>query len=115
MFLDCCDPNTTFAKNVYDKLSSATKTQFSQTVIPTYVVRVSSAPVFSFPDVTAQPANPPAYISSGGYNGLDFLRFSKISSGSGVNYLSTGAVLRWNDGFTIVTLVRFMEMSINYL
>ena len=110
---DCCDPNTTFAKNLYDALSSATQTQVSQTgdigLTPTYIVRVSSVPVISFSPGTDIPPIPPAYISSGGYNGQAFLRFSKISSVSGVNYLSTRALLRPDDGITIVTVVCFLQ------
>jgi hypothetical protein len=114
---DCCDPNTTNARSPYYMLSSATQTQISQTstlrysgqIIPTYVVRVSSVPMLSFSPGTDIPPIPPTYISSGGYNGQAFLRFSKISSVSGVNYLSTGCIVRPDDGITIVTVVRFLE------
>ena len=114
---DCCDPNTTNARSPYYMLSSATQTQISQTstlrywgeIIPTYVVRVSSIPVLSFSKGDDQPPIPPTYISSGGYNGQAFLRFSKISSVSGVNYLGTEAIISPDNGITVVTVVRFVE------
>ena len=109
VFSDCCDPNTTYAKNLYDTLSSTTKTALDPNIYRSaYVARVSSAPELKY--YTNQP-NPPAYISSGGYSGQAFLRFSKTSSTSGHNILYTpgssfngGAI-----GNTVVTVIRFME------
>ena len=109
VFSDCCDPNTTYAKNVYDALSSTTKTALDPNIYRSaFVARVSSAPELKH--YKSQP-NPPSYFSSGGYRGQAFLRFSKTSSTSGHNILSYpgssfngGAI-----GNTVVIVIRFME------
>ena len=109
LFSDCCDPNTTYAKNVYDALSSATKTALDPSASrAAFVVRVSSVPELRY--YASQP-NPPSYISSGGYNGKAFLRFSKVSSTSGHNYLSvpTSHFNGGSIGNTVVIVIRFME------
>jgi hypothetical protein len=54
-------------------------------------------------------SNPPSYISSGGYNGQGFLRFSKTSSTSGLSYMSSGSYFFSGNGMTVVTVVRFMQ------
>ena len=101
---DCCDPNTTYAKNVYDALSSATKTSLSTV---TWAVQISSVPSLGG---YGPGSTPPAYMSGGGYNELQFLRFSKISSVSGVNRLSMSPDRIYPGlGLTIVTVVRFVE------
>jgi hypothetical protein len=106
---DCCPPNSTSAKNLYYALSSTMKTALDPSQYrAAYVVRVSSAPELRYRSI--QP-NPPAFFSSGGYNGHAFLRFLKTSSTAGHRYLSFPA-MNWNGGGTgntVVTVIRFTE------
>ena len=109
VLLDCCNPNTTSATNLYYQLSSGMKTALDPSIsLAAYAVRVSSAPELRYR--TAQP-NPPAFFSSGGYNGHAFLRFLKTSSTAGHRYLIFPSV-NFNGGAignTVVTVIRFTE------
>ena len=91
------------AKKLYDVLSSATKTALSTRF---YDVQVSSVPSLGG---YGPGSTPPAYIMWGGYNEQPLLRFSKISSVSGVNRLSMSATINPQLGITVVTVVRFLE------
>jgi hypothetical protein len=102
---DCCDPNTTYVKNLYYDLSSATRAAVDRQM---YNVRVSSAPMLGNRAPPAVIA--PTFVLSDGYNGQGFLRFSKTSPTSGHSYMDANeGTWSTTSGLTIVTVIRFME------